>query len=109
LKAHGLCCIEAKDGEEALNALSIVQCDLILTDLRMPNINGLQLIQTIREREKIDKVSKNKPIVVLSAEEGEMLDEAIALGVSGYFIKSKPIDILVPKLKQLLGETAWNP
>jgi DNA-binding NarL/FixJ family response regulator len=47
-------------------------------------------------------VSRDIPIVVLSAEEGEMVDSSISLGISGYFIKKEPIDKLIPKLKQLL-------
>ncbi|MGB2173154.1 MAG: response regulator, partial [Porticoccaceae bacterium] len=79
-----------------------------LTDLRMPVCNGIEFIKAIREGKKIPRVSKDIPIIVLSAEEGEMVDEAIKLGVSGYFIKKEPVDILVPKLKQLLGMVNKN-
>lgn len=105
LKAHGLYCEEAEHGEHAITKLNDenFKCDLILTDLRMPVCNGIEFIKAIREGKKAPKVSKDIPIIVLSAEEGEMVDEAIELGVSGYFIKKEPVDVLVPKLKQLLG------
>jgi CheY-like chemotaxis protein len=102
LEAHGLHCMSAKDGQEALNLLGIMAFELILTDLRMPVLNGLELIKAIRNGEIPHRVSRDIPIVVLSAEEGEMIDSAISLGISGYFIKKEPIDKLIPKLKQLL-------
>jgi CheY-like chemotaxis protein len=102
LKAHGLHCMSAKDGQEALNLLSVMAFDLILTDLRMPVLNGLELISAIRNGEIPLRVSRDIPIVVLSAEEGEMVDSSISLGISGYFIKKEPIDKLIPKLKQLI-------
>jgi hypothetical protein len=40
--------------------------------------------------------------VVLSAEEGEMLERALKLDIAGYFIKSSSIENLIPKLKELL-------
>lgn len=39
----------------------------------------------------------------LTAEEGEMLERALKLDIEGYFIKSSSIEVLVPKLKDLLG------
>lgn len=102
LEAHGFNCISAKDGQEALNIISTMKCDLILTDLRMPVLNGLELIKAIRGDKKILNISHEIPIVVLSSEEGNMVDSAITLGISGYFIKKEPIDKLIPKLKKLL-------
>ena len=103
LKAHGLYCIEAENGKEALDLLNEVECELILTDLRMPVMNGLDFIKVIRDGIHSPKICPDIPIIVLSAEEGEMVDAAVALGISGYFIKKEPVDVLVPKLKELLG------
>lgn len=75
---------------------------MILTDLRMPVLDGLELIKVIREGAIPLKVSRDIPIVVLSAEEGAMLDDARKLQISGCFIKKEPIDSLVPKLRELL-------
>jgi DNA-binding NarL/FixJ family response regulator len=61
-----------------------------------------------REREtegshKADTNNHHKiPIVVLSAEAGEMLERALKLDIAGYFIKSSSIETLIPKLKDLL-------
>lgn len=104
LEANGFHCIPAVDGQEALNIIGemTMPCDLILTDLRMPVLNGLELIKAIREGKTSSKINQDVPIVVLSAEEGEMVNSALELGISGYFIKKEPIDKLIPKLKQLL-------
>lgn len=102
LKKHGLQYKDAKNGIEALKHLRSSEFGLILTDLRMPVLDGIELIKAIREGSIPLKVSRDIPIVVLSAEEGEMVDCAKSHGISECFIKKEPIDILVPKLKQLL-------
>jgi len=104
LESNGICCVSAEHGQQALDLLNNQPFDLILTDLRMPVLNGLELIKVIREHEKTIGVTRGVPIVVLSAEKGEMIDAAVELGISDYFIKSAPVDSLVPKLKQLLGD-----
>ena len=101
LEAHGFTCISAEDGQEALDLLNENDCDLILTDLRMPLLNGLDLIKAIREGQS-SIANRDVPIVVLSAEEGAMVDLAVTMGISGYFIKKEPIDKLIPELKKLL-------
>ena len=103
LEAYGFRCEEAENGQYALNKLEQLECDLILTDLRMPVINGLDLIKEIRGGEIPLKTDRNVPVVVLSAEEGEMVDKAQDLGVSGSFIKKEPIGKIIPKLLDLLG------
>ncbi|MDG2018011.1 MAG: response regulator [Porticoccaceae bacterium] len=105
LRVHGFHCIEAKHGDDALRLLNKENftCDLILTDLRMPVCNGIEFIKKIQSGKEAPESTKDIPIIVLSAEEGAMIDEAVELGISGYFIKKEPVEVLVPKLKQLLG------
>ena len=68
----------------------------------MPILNGLELISAIRNGEREPRIRRDIPIVVLSAEKGQMIDAAVDLGISSYFIKKEPIDNLVPRLKELL-------
>lgn len=98
---HGFECLTAENGQFALDILENNHCDLILTDLRMPIMDGVEFIGALRERETEGSRIKI-PIVVLSAEEGEMLERALKLDIEGYFIKSSSVDALVPKLKDLL-------
>ena len=97
---HGFECLTAENGQYALDILENNHCDLILTDLRMPIMDGIEFIGAYRERET--EGGHKIPIVVLSAEEGEMLERALKLDIAGYFIKSSSIENLIPKLKDLL-------
>jgi len=74
------------DGEDGFNKFNTHDIDLIITDINMPKLNGLDMIAKIR------KESKDIPILVLSAynESGFFMD-SIKLGVEGYLLK--PIDI----------------
>ena len=102
LDRQGVHCLEAENGQVALDLLSTHHCDLIITDMQMPVMNGLELIKTIRERERKARGTQ-MPIFVLSAEKSDMVNAAMQLGVSDYFIKSASVERLVPKLRRLLA------
>ncbi|MDG1693474.1 MAG: response regulator [Porticoccaceae bacterium] len=108
LESHGLKCIPAENGQQALELLTIRHCDLILTDLSMPIVDGIEFIKIVRKREKLTGKNNPIPIVVLSAEKSEIINGTRELDISGYFVKSISIDKLVPKLKYLLGEIVWE-
>jgi len=74
-----------KDGEEALNSYNKERPDIIITDILMPKISGLELLKTLREQD--EKV----PIIILSAHsDTDKLLQAIEFGATRYFIK--PLD-----------------
>lgn len=106
LESYGLNFIAAENGQQALELLTIRHCDLILTDLKMPVVDGLELIKIVRKREKLIG-HKPIPIVVLTAEKDDR-NITEELGINDFFIKSISIDKLVPKLKHLLGEVVWE-
>jgi len=75
----------AGDGLEGYEMYHDLKPDLILTDIKMPKMTGIEMAKKIRETDK------NIPIVVLSAHsESDFFVEAIEAGVSGYLMK--PID-----------------
>lgn len=79
---------EAVDGMEALQLLEQESFDIVLTDLNMPRMNGLELIEYIKKRNFQQK------IVVLSAySDVEYLLQSINSGVDGYILK--PLDFSV--------------
>ena len=75
-------CGEAADGEMALPLLRTAQPDVLITDIKMPFMDGLQLTKIVRERMPWVK------IVILSGhDEFEYAQEAIKLGVTDYLLK----------------------
>jgi len=102
LERQGILCLEAGNGQEALELLAAQRCDLIITDMQMPVMGGLELIRMVRECEKRAKDTP-VPIVALTSGEGDMVDAVIKSGVSDYLAKPALIERLVPKLRQLLA------
>ena len=101
-KAHGFeFCGEAPDGEMALPLLQATQPDLLITDIRMPFMDGLQLSQIVRERMPATK------IVILSGhDEFEYAQKAIKLGVSEYLLKPISVQDLHAVLQKVALELA---
>lgn len=91
--------IEAGDGIEALENLALNQIDLIIANLNMPRMDGLELIRTIRESPSYDRV----PIIMLTTETDEAeKKEALKRGANIYLVKPIPSNILLDKIKSLL-------
>jgi len=75
---------QASDGKQALDLLKILEFDLIISDWNMPNVNGLELLQTVRK----DKHNKLIPFLMVTAEnKKEYIIEAIKAGVNNYIGK----------------------
>lgn len=86
----------AKDGLEAIKKFDNFKPDIIISDIMMPNMSGLEMSKKIKEK------NSETPIVILSAHSHkEMLLEAIDLGISKYFIKPFDIEEFIEYLKEL--------
>lgn len=79
--------IEAENGAVVLKLLQNIEPDLILTDLYMPELNGLELV---RELNKLGKTESIPIVVVTSAGSSEQREELKSLGVAA--ILTKPIN-----------------
>lgn len=78
----------AKNGQEALNLFRLHKVDLVLTDILMPKMNGIELIDAIRH----SSIHPDVPVVITTAHtETKYLLDAIRLRVDGYILK--PISI----------------
>lgn len=78
----------AKNGQEALNLFRLHKVDLVLTDILMPKMNGIELIDAIRH----SSIHPDVPVVITTAHtETKYLLDAIRLRVDGYILK--PINI----------------
>ena len=82
--------VEAQDGQEVLALVRRHQPDMILLDLEMPNLDGLDAIAFVR-----DKFPQIKIIVITMHEDQRFMDEAIERGVHGYLLKGDDEDNLV--------------
>lgn len=73
---------EAADGVECMNKLEEMIPDILLLDINMPNMNGLEVLQKIKE-----KKIKVKVLVLTIHSEVEYLLKAVDIGVNGYLLK----------------------
>lgn len=85
---------EAKDGEEGYALYKEVSPDIIITDINMPRLNGLEMIQRIRLEDKTTKI-----LVATAHLEPEYLLLAVELGLIKYLVKPITEDKLLPILK----------
>lgn len=93
---------EAVDGIEALARLSEHDFAVILVDINMPRMNGVQLLTRMKENDKL----KNIPIVIASTEGSQQrIDQLCELGVAGYLRKPFQPEQLREVLLPLFGVT----
>ena len=91
--------IEAVDGQNALEKLAKHQVDLLLTDLHMPKMNGLELAKEVRASAK----HKFIPILVLTTESQlSVKEEGKSIGVTGWFVKPFEPEQLIKVIKRVL-------
>lgn len=75
----------AEDGKKAVEKLQNIIPDIILLDIMMPYMNGMEVLRSIKEDERL----KNIPIIILTnISEKEKVNEGIEYGVTDYLIKS---------------------
>ncbi len=88
LKMEGYEVEHAIDGMVGFNTATTDHPDLIVTDINMPRMNGIEMIKRIREGEDTDL--RETPIIVMSAYGRRMIDDALQAGADGFV--EKPID-----------------
>ena len=87
-------CVDAGDGQEALDILQTNWVDIVLTDINMPNMNGEQFMQ----RMAADPLLRSIPVLVVSTDRSEARHERmLGLGAKDYITK--------PFLPEQLGDT----
>jgi two-component system chemotaxis response regulator CheY len=75
--------VSVADGEAALRVLKEAPCDLLLTDLEMPNLDGLGLVAAVREL----PMHRFLPVLVLSSHQPAEYDPQLRHGVTGWLVK----------------------
>ncbi|MEW5726302.1 MAG: response regulator [Pseudomonadota bacterium] len=100
LTAAGYAVVEAADGVQGLAKAQEASVHMVITDLNMPNMNGLGLIRELRKL----PAYKGVPIVFLTTEsDEEMKKEAKAAGATGWITKPFQQEQLVAVVKKVLG------
>ena len=100
LKGAGYTVVEAGNGQEALALAQKQKFDLILTDLNMPVMDGLTLIQRLRAT----AVYKFTPILMLTTETGAAFKaKGKAAGLTGWLVKPFDPQKLLGVVKKVLG------
>jgi two-component system chemotaxis response regulator CheY len=84
LKGAGFDVVEAEDGVHALSVLSKTKVDLVITDINMPNMDGVTLVKKLREQAAYGST----PILILTTEGGdEKKAQGRAAGATGWIVK----------------------
>ena len=89
----------AGNGKEALEIIDTISLDLILLDVKMPGIDGIQVLKHVREHKPKTKV------IIITAYDKEVKEKVEKLGIDGFF--AKPIDLsnLVDRIRFVLDAT----
>jgi CheY-like chemotaxis protein len=99
-------CLEASDGLEALAAMESHPVDLVLLDLHMPNMDGLECAKRIRGDPRTSAV----PLVMISSDtETGGVDEAYLLGIRTYVAKPFRLERLREAVNKALTEAGVGP
>jgi DNA-binding NarL/FixJ family response regulator len=93
---------EAGDGKTLLELLDAVACDAVLLDLAMPGMSGLDVLAALHA------AGSSIPVVVLTMhDDASHVDRALALGASGYILKSAPRDEIIRALRAATSGGAY--
>lgn len=91
--------LEAGDGAEALETLKSEKVHLILSDINMPNMDGLEFLGALKSKEEW----KSVPVIMITTEGGSsMVMEAVNLGAAGYVRKPFTAEQIKEKLVGLI-------
>ncbi len=100
LKGAGYDVVEAADGVQALNAAKKQSVNLVLTDVNMPNMDGITLIKELRGLPNY----KFTPMLMLTTESApEKKQAGKAAGATGWIVKPFNPDQLLATIKKVLG------
>jgi len=101
LSQEGHSVIEARDGVEAMKKLETEKPELILLDIVMPYMDGIEVLKKIKERDDLKKI----PVILLTnLSQKEEINAGLGLGANDYLIKSHftPSEVM-EKIKVVLG------
>ena len=90
---------EAENGKDAINLTQSLKPDVILLDVNMPGMTGLEVARTIRESDKVTKI-----VLLTLHDSRELIRNAFKLGINGYLLKTDAEGELVRAMRVVLGD-----
>lgn len=100
LKGAGYHVVEAIDGSDALKKMEMHSIHMLITDINMPNLDGIGLVRKVREH----AVYKFIPIILLTTESQETKkQEGRAAGATGWIVKPFKPDQLLNIVRKVIG------
>jgi two-component system chemotaxis response regulator CheY len=100
LEQAGFEVVEARNGREGLEAAQKHRVDVMIVDVNMPVMSGLEMVAEVRKMAEY----RRTPIFVLTTESsGETILQGKAAGATAWMVKPFKSDILVPALRRVLG------
>ncbi len=93
---------EAGDGREVLERIQELEPDVLLLDLRMPNLDGLSALQALQQGNKHTRV-----IVLTASEDKNEFVQAMKLGCSGIVLKQTAPDLIVKSIRKVHAGEIW--
>jgi DNA-binding NarL/FixJ family response regulator len=93
---------EAGDGREVIEKVQALDPDVLLLDLRMPNLDGLSALQSLQQTNKRTRV-----IVLTASEDKNEFEQAMTLGCSGIVLKQTAPDLIVKSIRKVNSGEIW--
>lgn len=93
---------EASDGREVLERVQELDPDILLLDLRMPNLDGLGALQSLQQTNKRTRV-----IVLTASEDKNEFVQAMKLGCSGIVLKQTAPELIVKSIRKVQAGEIW--
>jgi DNA-binding NarL/FixJ family response regulator len=93
---------EASDGREVLQIVQQNEPDVVLLDLRMPNLDGLSALQALQQMNK-----KARVIVLTASEDKNEFVQAMKLGCSGIVLKQTSPELIVKSIRKVFAGEIW--
>lgn len=101
LKGNGFDVVTAENGLDAIEKLGSGSVNLVVTDLNMPYMDGIEFIRTMKTNPDTGHI----PVLMITTEDdNEERQRAANAGADGYLIKPVTSDIVAMKVRQLLSE-----
>jgi len=93
---------EAEDGKEAVEMVQKLNPDILLLDLKMPNMSGIGALEALGDKNKATRV-----IVLTASEDEAAVVQAMRMGTAGIVLKQTATDLLIKSIRKVYDGEIW--